>query len=60
MEYLENEKGIKAVIVAFTDLEGHFHTLDYDKNYLIGSKDNLTFDGSSIKGFTAQAQSDLD
>ncbi len=29
--YLEKEKGIKAVTVAFSDLEGRLHMLDYDK-----------------------------
>jgi glutamine synthetase len=33
--------------------------LDYDKKFLINSYDNLTFDGSSIRGFTAQRESDL-
>ena len=33
--------------------------LDYDKKYLLKSHDNLTFDGSSIRGFSAQAESDL-
>src|SRR5260370_24738731 len=32
---------------------------DYDKKFLIKSWDNLTFDGSSIRGFTAQKESDL-
>lgn len=59
LKYLASEKGIKAVTVCFTDLEGRLHTLDYDKNHIISSEDNLTFDGSSIRGFTAQAQSDL-
>ena len=58
-EYLEKEKSIKAVMVAFSDLEGRFHTLDYDKKYLLKSSDNLTFDGSSVKGFTAIRESDL-
>lgn len=58
-QYLTNDKGIKAVIVGFSDLEGRLHTLDYDKNHLISSEDNLTFDGSSIRGFTAQSESDL-
>jgi len=35
------------------------HTLDYDKNFIIKSEDNLTFDGSSIRGFTKLSQSDL-
>jgi glutamine synthetase len=33
--------------------------LDYDKKFLISSYENLTFDGSSIRGFTAQKESDL-
>jgi glutamine synthetase len=56
--YLEEEKRIKAVTVAFTDLEGRLHMLDYDKKYLLAS-DHLTFDGSSIRGFTKIAESDL-
>ncbi len=59
MDYLKNEAGVKAVIVCFTDLEGRLHTLDYDKKFILGAEDNLTFDGSSIRGFTAQSQSDL-
>ena len=59
LKYLSEEKGIKAVTVLFSDLEGRLHMLDYDKKFLIGSYDNLTFDGSSIRGFTAQRESDL-
>lgn len=59
LKYLENENGIKAITLCFTDLEGRLHTLDYDKKFILGSQDNLTFDGSSIKGFTPQANSDL-
>src|SRR3979411_274543 len=33
--------------------------LDYDKKFLLKSYVNLTFDGSSIRGFTAQRESDL-
>jgi glutamine synthetase len=29
--------------------------LDYDKKFLLKSADNLTFDGSSIRGFSQQA-----
>jgi len=58
-EYLEKEKRIKAVTLCFTDIEGRFHMLDYDKKFLLASSDNLTFDGSSIRGFTAQSESDL-
>jgi glutamine synthetase len=59
LNYLKGEEGIKAVTVLFSDLEGRLHMLDYDKRFLIGSYDNLTFDGSSIRGFTAQRESDL-
>jgi len=59
MKALTDEKGIKAVTVCFTDLEGRFHMLDYDKKFLLKSADNLTFDGSSIRGFSRQAESDL-
>jgi len=58
-KYLSDEKRIKAVTVLFSDLEGRLHMLDYDKKFLIKSWDNLTFDGSSIRGFTAQRESDL-
>ncbi len=57
--YLESEKRVKAVTLCFSDLEGRFHTLDFDKDYLLASADNLTFDGSSIHGFTLQHESDL-
>ena len=57
--YLANEKRIKAVTVLFSDLEGRLHMLDYDKKFLLKSADNLTFDGSSIRGFTRQSESDL-
>ena len=57
--YLAKEKRIKAVTLCFTDLEGRFHMLDYDKKFLLDSADNLTFDGSSIRGFSQQHESDL-
>src|SRR3982075_3249168 len=59
IKYLTDEKRIKAVTVMFSDLEGRLHMLDYDKKFLVKSWDNLTFDGSSIRGFTAQRESDL-
>jgi glutamine synthetase len=59
LKYLTNEKRIKAITVLFSDLEGRLHMLDYDKKFLLKSWDNLTFDGSSIRGFTAQRESDL-
>jgi glutamine synthetase len=58
-KYLRDEKRIKAVTVCFTDLEGRFHMLDYDKKFLLSAADNLTFDGSSVRGFSQQAESDL-
>jgi glutamine synthetase len=59
LKYLADEKHIKAVTVVFSDLEGRLHMLDYDKKFIVKSYDNLTFDGSSIRGFTAQRESDL-
>src|SRR6195256_1321268 len=59
LKYLTDEKSIKALTVLFSDLEGRLHMLDYDKKFLLKSYDNLTFDGSSIRGFTAQRESDL-
>jgi len=59
LKYLADEKQLKAVTVGFSDLEGRFHMLDYDKKFLLKSYDNLTFDGSSIRGLTAVSESDL-
>jgi len=59
LKYLTDQKHIKAVTVLFSDLEGRLHLLDYDKKFLVGAYENLTFDGSSIRGFTAQKESDL-
>src|SRR5437773_10664560 len=59
LKYLSDEKRIKAVTVLFSDLEGQLHMLYYDKKFLLKSSDKLTFDGSSIRGFTAQRESDL-
>lgn len=56
---LEDEKGIKAVTIGFSDYEGRFHMLDYDKKFLLDSYDNLTFDGSSVNGFSDVSESDL-
>jgi len=58
-KFLNDHPGIKAVTVCFTDLEGRLQMLDYDKKFLIKSQDNLTFDGSSVRGFSAQHESDL-
>ncbi len=41
-EDLTDEKGIKAVTLMFSDLEGRLHMLDYDKKFLVKSWDNLT------------------
>lgn len=59
VKQLVDEKQLKAVTVGFSDLEGRFHMLDYDKKFLLKSRDNLTFDGSSIKGFSQVRESDL-
>src|SRR5213082_1104896 len=59
IKYLTDEKRIKALTLLFSDLEGRLHMLDYDKKFLLKSWDNLTFDGSSTRGFTAQRESDL-
>ena len=58
-KYLAGEKGIKAVTVCFSDIEGRLHMLDYDKKFFLDSLDNLTFDGSSIKGLSELHESDL-
>lgn len=58
-EYLKKEKRIKAITLCFSDLEGRFHMLDYDKAHFLRDPDNLTFDGSSIRGFSSLAESDL-
>lgn len=57
--YLKKETRLKAVTLCFSDIEGRFHMLDYDKKFLLESADNLTFDGSSIKGFSSLSESDL-
>lgn len=59
LKYLAEEKQLKAVTIGFSDLEGRFHMLDYDKKFLLKSYDNLTFDGSSIRGLTQVSESDL-
>ncbi len=59
VKYLTDERNLKAVTLCFTDLEGRLHMLDYDKKFLLKSADSLTFDGSSIRGFSAQQESDL-
>ncbi len=59
IRYLTDERRIKAVTVCFSDLEGRLHMLDYDKKFLLSRPDSLTFDGSSIRGFSVQQESDL-
>jgi glutamine synthetase len=58
-DYLKKEDRIKAITICFSDIEGRFHMLDYDKKFFLDSIDNLTFDGSSIRGFSEQFESDL-
>ncbi|MBN2496838.1 MAG: glutamine synthetase [Deltaproteobacteria bacterium] len=59
LKYLADERQIKAVTIAFSDIEGRFHMLDFDKKFLLRARDELTFDGSSIRGFAVQQESDL-
>lgn len=58
-KYLGSESRIKAVTVAFSDIEGKLQMLDYDKKFFLSAFENLTFDGSSIRGFTELGSSDL-
>lgn len=58
-KWLEKEGKVKAVTVCFSDIEGRLHMLDYDKKWLLAHADGLTFDGSSIRGFTELGESDL-
>ena len=51
--YLAKEKRLKAVTLCFTDLEGRFHMLDYDKKYLLSAADNLTVDWASLRWLPA-------
>jgi glutamine synthetase len=59
VNYLAEEKRIKAVTICFTDIEGKLHMIDYDKKFLLTAYDNLTFDGSSVRGFSNVSESDL-
>ena len=58
-EELRERSDIKAITIYFSDAEGKLHFLDYDKDHILSSEDNLTFDGSSIKGFSELNHSDL-
>jgi glutamine synthetase len=59
IKYLSSEARIKAVTVCFSDIEGRLHMLDYNKQFFLDSLNNLTFDGSSIRGFSELHESDL-
>lgn len=59
LSLLEKEKGIKSVMIGFSNIEGKLLTLDYDKKFFISAFSNLTFDGSSVSGFTELGSSDL-
>ncbi len=59
VKYLNGESRIKAVTVCFSDIEGRLHMLDYNKQFFLDSLANLTFDGSSIRGFSELHESDL-
>ncbi len=58
-KFLEVERSIKAIAICFSDIEGRFHMLDYDKGFFLNAADNLTFDGSSVKGLSKLNESDL-
>jgi len=59
IKYLQTRSASRPSRCCSATFEGRLHMLDYDKKFLIKSWDNLTFDGSSIRGFTAQRESDL-
>lgn len=59
LDYLESEKRIKAVTICFSSIEWQLHMLDYDKKFFIKWYKNLTFDGSSVRGFSNLEKSDL-
>jgi glutamine synthetase len=62
LELLRHNKVIdlvETITVCFSNIEGRLHMLDYDKDFLLNSHDNLTFDGSSVRGLTEQFESDL-
>lgn len=59
VKFLNDEARIKAVTVCFSDIEGRLHMLDYSKKFFLDSLSNLTFDGSSIRGFSELHESDL-
>jgi glutamine synthetase len=59
VKYLTAETRIKAITVCFSDIEGRLHMLDYNKQFFLDSLSNLTFDGSSIRGFSELHESDL-
>ncbi len=59
LDYLKKEKRLKAVTIGFSDIEGRFHLIDYDKKFFLENYEDMTFDGSSIRGFSRQAESDL-
>lgn len=56
---LKDDKTITAVTICFANLEGKLHLIDYNKDFFLDSYDNLTFDGSSIIGFSELGDSDL-
>ena len=57
MKYLTDERGIKAVTVCFTDLEGRLHMLDYDKiESVLTAKREERAKGEKKKGEDALAK----
>jgi len=59
IEFLKSEEGIQGVQVYYPSIEGRLHKFEYDRESFIDGHDFLTFDGSSIKGFSEQSDSDL-
>lgn len=59
IEILRREEGVTEVAVYFCDMEGSLRTLGVDREHMIQAMDNLTFDGSSVGGFTVLDKSDL-
>lgn len=56
---LTEEDRVKAITIYWADLNGKLHHEDLDKKQVLEGGDNLTFDGSSISGFSTTDQSDL-
>ncbi len=56
VKYLQSEKASASRHRASHRPRGPDALLDYDKKFLLGSLENLTFDGSSVRGFSQQSE----